>query len=263
MTRMSWPLVLLVSAWSLEQTAQAAVAGDAVFEALRRDGRAADIEPLARERLTRDPRDDVALWYLASASSGKPDKRAAVIPMAERCVVERPRSAWCHSALGRLYGVEAMSRGAMGGMRYAGRIKDAFEKAVELAPSDHEMRSDLVSYYLVAPAIVGGGSRKAMASAEAFAKVDPWRGAVMISRVLAYEGKFEAAEDRLRPLVPADAERRDLLALGYLRIAGAHQRAGDIPKALTLIDKTLTIAPTGPVSDNARRQREALLKRRS
>ena len=186
-----------------------------------------------------------------------------MIPMAERCVAERPRSAWCHSALGRLYGMEAMSRGMVGGMRYAGRIKDAFEEAVRLAPADHEMRSDLVSYYLAAPAIAGGGSRKAMTTAEAFAKVDPWRGAVMVSRVLAFERKFEAAEARLRPLAPADAEQRDLLALGYLRIAGAHRRAGDAPKALAMIDKTLAISATGPVADSARRQRDELLKPKS
>jgi hypothetical protein len=257
MARTSWSVVLAVWAWL---SGASVAAGDVAFEALRRDGRSADIGPLARERLARDPRDDVALWYLASVSSGKPEGRAAVIPMAERCVAERPRSAWCHSALGRLYGMEAMSRGMVGGMRYAGRIKDAFEEAVRLAPADHEMRSDLVSYYLAAPAIVGGGSRKAMTTAEAFAKVDPWRGAVMISRVLAYEGKFEAAEARLRPLVPPDAERRELLALGYLRIAGAHRRAGDVPKALAMIDKTLAIAPTGDVADSARRQRDALLK---
>jgi hypothetical protein len=159
--------------------------------------------------------------------------------------------------------MEAMSRGMVGGMRYAGRIKDAFEEAVRLAPADHEMRSDLVSYYLAAPAVVGGGSRKAMATAEAFAKVDPWRGAVMVSRVLAFERKFEAAEARLRPLAPADAEQRDLLALGYLRIAGAHRRAGDAPKALAMIDKTLTISATGPVADSARRQRDELLKPKS
>ena len=244
-------------------SAQPAAAGDAAFDALRRDGKPADIERLARERLARTPDDDVALWYLAFISFPDKTKRAQVIPMAERCVAERPRSAWCHSALGRLYGGEAMTSGMVAGMRYAGRIKDSFEKAVQLAPADHDMRSDLVSYYLAAPAVVGGGARKAMASAEAYAKLDPWRGAVMVSRVLAYERKFEAAEARLRPLVPAGAEQRDLLALGYLRIAGAHQRAGDAPKALAMIDKTLTIAPTGPVADSARRQRDALLKPKS
>jgi hypothetical protein len=116
---------------------------------------------------------------------------------------------------------------------------------------------------LAAPAIVGGGAGKAMTSAEDYAKIDPWRGAVMVSRVLAYERKFEAAEARLRPLVPADAEQRELLALGFLRIAGAHRRAGDVPKALAMIDKTLAISGTGPVADSARRQRDALLKPKS
>jgi hypothetical protein len=260
MARTSWSVVLAVWAWL---SGASVAAGDAAFDALRRDGKSADIERLARERLARSPQDDVALWHLASVSGGDKAKRATAIPMAERCVAERPRSAWCHSALGRLYGMEAMSRGMVGGMRYAGRIKDAFEEAVRLAPADHEMRSDLVSYYLAAPAVVGGGSRKAMATAEAFAKVDPWRGAVMVSRVLAFERKFEAAEARLRPLAPADAEQRDLLALGYLRIAGAHRRAGDAPKALAMIDKTLTISATGPVADSARRQRDELLKPKS
>lgn len=256
MVQRSWSMVLAVLACL---AGGSLAASDAAFEALRRDGRSVDIEPLARERLARDPRDDVALWYLASVSSGKPDGRAAVIPMAERCIAERPSSAWCHSALGRLYGMEASSRGMLAGMRLAGRIKDSFEEAVRLAPAHYEMRSDLISYYLAAPAIVGGGSRKAMTNAEAFAKIDPWRGAVMVSRVLAHEGKLEAAEARLRPLVPPDAERRELLALGYLRIAGAYRRAGDVSKALAMIERTLTIEPTGNVADSARRQRDTLL----
>jgi tetratricopeptide (TPR) repeat protein len=261
MPRASWSAVLTAALAGL--AALPAPAGDAAFEALRRDGKPAEIERLARERLARTADDDVALWYLASVSVGDKAKRAAAIPMTERCVADRPRSAWCHSALGRLYGGEAMTSGMVAGMRYAGRIKDSFEKAVQLAPADHDMRSDLVMYYLAAPAVVGGGARKAMATAEAYAKLDPWRGAVMVSRVLAYERKFEAAEARLRPLVPAGAEQRDLLALGYLRIAGAHQRAGDAPKALAMIDKTLTIAPTGPVADSARRLRDTLLKPKS
>ena len=211
MPRASWGAVLTAALAGL--AALPAAAGDAAFEALRRDGQPAEIERLARERLARTPDDEVALWYLASVSVGDKAKRAAAIPMTERCVADRPRSAWCHSALGRLYGGEAMTSGMVAGMRYAGRIKDSFEKAVQLAPADHDMRSDLVMYYLAAPAIVGGGARKAMATAEAYAKLDPWRGAVMVSRVLAYERKFEAAEARLRPLAPAGAEQRDLLCL--------------------------------------------------
>ena len=260
MTRARWCVLLAACAWAASPPA---AAGDAAFDALRRDGKPADIERLARERLARSPQDDVALWHLASVSAGDKAKRATAIPMAERCVAERPRSAWCHSALGRLYGGEAMTSGMLAGMRYAGRIKDAFEKAVQLAPAEHDMRSDLVSYYLAAPAIVGGGAGKAMSSAQDYAKIDPWRGAVMVSRVLAYERKFDAAEARLRPLVPADEQQRDLLALGYLRIAGAHRRAGDATKALAMIEKTLAISATGPVADSARRQRDALLKPKS
>jgi hypothetical protein len=57
-------------------------------------------------------------------------------------------------------------------MGMAGDIREAFQKAVELDPSNMDAQFGLMGYYLAAPAIAGGGIDKARDQARAIARVD-------------------------------------------------------------------------------------------
>lgn len=218
-------------AWLAGVASAQAPTAEADFIALAKDGKRAEIEALARERLARNPKDDIAIWYLARLVAGDATKRDEVVKRAEQCVIEQPQSARCHSAVGSLYGALAMSGGMTSGMKYVGKIKDALQKAVELAPSNYDMRRDLIQFYLQAPGIAGGSVRRATENAEAFTKIDPFRGQILMADVLAYEKKFDRAEATLQALKPADAAQTEALtsslsSLGFSMINGEqHKRA--------------------------------------
>ncbi len=190
----------LVAVVALLPGAAAAASSDADFRALTKDRKFEAAETLARERFSKDPKDDVALWYWARLAAGNASKREELIPKAEQCVVDLPQSAKCHHALGTLYGAAALSSGIMNSMKYASRIKDSFAKAVELDPRSFEARNDLNQFYLQAPGIVGGSVRKAIENAAALEKLNAFEGRILRSQIHVYEKEFDKAEALLSSL---------------------------------------------------------------
>jgi tetratricopeptide (TPR) repeat protein len=192
-----------ISTFSINTFAQST---DADFTQLIKTRNIAGLETLARERLAKNSKDDVALWYLGRAVAGDEKKRGELIPRAEQCIKEMPQSARCHSALGSMYGVLASSGGMTAGMKYAGKIKDMFLKAVELDPKNFDMRRDLNQYYLIAPGIVGGSVKRAIENSNDFAKIDPARGQLLRAEAHIYEKEFAKAETLLRAIKSGDAD---------------------------------------------------------
>src|SRR6185312_11532803 len=68
--------------------------------------------------------------------------------------------------MGRVYGRKADNAGPFEGLKLAGKVKSAFEAAVQLDPANGSAANDLSEYYVGAPAIVGGGLDKATALAD-------------------------------------------------------------------------------------------------
>ncbi len=64
----------------------------------------------------------------------------------------------------------------MSKMSMAPKLRDAFEKTVQLDPNNLDARESLLQFYLQAPSVVGGGKDKAQAQAREIAKRDPARG---------------------------------------------------------------------------------------
>jgi tetratricopeptide (TPR) repeat protein len=62
---------------------------------------------------------------------------------------------------GRAYGMQAENAGPISGLRLAFKVRNAFEAAVRLDPSNGAAVNDLSEYYIDAPSIVGGGFDKA------------------------------------------------------------------------------------------------------
>jgi tetratricopeptide (TPR) repeat protein len=194
---------ITLSSFSINAFAQSA---DADFAPLIKSRNTAGVETLARERLAKNSKDDVALWYLGRAVASNEKKRDELIPRVEQCIKDLPQSARCHNVLGSMYGVLASSGGMTAGMKYAGKIKDMFLKAVELDPKNFDMRRDLNQYYLIAPGIVGGSVKKAIENSNDFAKIDPARGQLLRAEAHIYEKEFAKAETLLRSIKATDAD---------------------------------------------------------
>jgi tetratricopeptide (TPR) repeat protein len=80
--------------------------------------------------------------------------------------------------LGRAYGHQAEQAKAGGQFFLARQVRKNLEKAVTLNPDLIEARLDLLTYYLRAPGLLGGGMEKAQAQAVEITKRDPRKGAL-------------------------------------------------------------------------------------
>jgi tetratricopeptide (TPR) repeat protein len=208
--------------------AWAATPADARAWLEAKDERApAAIEALAKAR----PRDAEAQVLLVRLrlQQGRADD---ALDLAEEIVEFAPDDAHAHHWLGNAYGSRIGQVGMLSQAMMAPKLRDAFLRAIELDPDQHEARVSLVEFYLQAPAIAGGSVEAARAQAAELARRDPPRGHYARGRIAAYEKK------------PADAAAAYTAAFaarpsqaGYRMSAGiAHQEAGQWDQAHALFE---------------------------
>jgi tetratricopeptide (TPR) repeat protein len=155
---------------------------------------------------------------------------------AERAVTAHPDDSEYQRWLGRAYGGLAEQARSFS---LARKVRLAFEKAVQLDPSNVLARRDLVEFYLEAPWIVGGGSGKALKQVKAIADVD------------AVAGHLAHAAYSLHEKRPADAiadyDRVLVLRPGridpYLEVADFYQARGDASALSRVIEQAVRTAP--------------------
>jgi tetratricopeptide (TPR) repeat protein len=100
------------------------------------------------------------------------DKTDEAIEHAQKAVELAPNNAAYHLWLGRAYGQKAEKVNVFRQAGMAGKVRDQFQKAVELDGNNLEARADLAEYYTDAPGMMGGGVDKAKAQADAVAGKD-------------------------------------------------------------------------------------------
>ena len=88
----------------------------------------------------------------------------------EKALLLDERNSEYHLWLGRAYGHEAERSAVFRQPLLALKVKEHFEKAVELNPDNLEARADLQEYYEKAPVFLGGGMEKARAQAQEIAR---------------------------------------------------------------------------------------------
>jgi tetratricopeptide (TPR) repeat protein len=143
------------------------------------------------------------------------DDLDAAVDAAEKSLEALPGDARAWFWSGRAYGLQAMRASLLSKPKWAGRSRDAYEKAVALDPELIEARYDLLQYYLFAPGFLGGGRDKADAQAAELARRDLVWGKLAESSLAMADKKPEVAEAALRDAVtkvPDSARARQALA---------------------------------------------------
>jgi tetratricopeptide (TPR) repeat protein len=153
----------------------------------------------------------------------------AAVAASERAVKVLAGNARVWWWAGRAYGQKAMRANVLSMAKWAGRTREAFEKAVALDPDHLDARFDLMSYYLMAPSLVGGGKDKASAQAAAIAQRDASMGKVAASRIASHDKQPDQAATLLAEALALDGDnttaRSGLASLAAQRKDWAAARA--------------------------------------
>lgn len=127
----------------------------------------------------------------------------AGIPACEKATALEPDNGLYHLWLGRIYGEKADRASFLSAASLAGKVRNEFERAVELSPNNWEARTDLAEFYLEAPAIIGGGKDKARAQAALIAPLNPAIAHWVSARIAERSKDNVAAEQEYRAAIEA------------------------------------------------------------
>ena len=93
-----------------------------------------------------------------------------------KAVAAQPNDATAHYLLGIAYRDQAMQASMFERVSLAQKFKPELERAIELDPNHIDARFALLTYYLLAPGIMGGGMDKAEAEAAEIRRRNPLEG---------------------------------------------------------------------------------------
>ena len=128
----------------------------------------------------------------------------AAIDFLERAQELKPDDAKISFERGTASGLYASSLGkSFSALTHARRASKAMLRAIELAPKNLSYRQALIEFSLNAPALAGGGYKRARKQADAIAQIDPAHGA------FAHAGIHRAAGDHTAAMLALD----DLIAI--------------------------------------------------
>jgi len=127
---------------------------------------------------------------LAALEAGEAERAIEIL---ERAIRTDRNNAVLHFMLGNAEAGALNSRSTIGQMRAAGRMRRAWERAVELDPSHVQARFALMSYYSQAPGIAGGDKGKAREQQQAIARLDPVQGHRAHATIHAMDGELAEA----------------------------------------------------------------------
>ena len=165
------------------------------------------------------------------------------ISACERAISLEANNSEYHLWLGRAYGEKADSSNFFTAAGLAKKVRNEFERAVQLDPNNVAARVDLAECYLEAPGIVGGGQDKARAQAEAVARLNPSKAHWIQGRLAEKNKDADAAEREYRAAIEAASHGS---GNAWLNLGLFYRRAGRFDEMHEALKKAAAAPPDQP-----------------
>jgi uncharacterized protein HemY len=127
----------------------------------------------------------------------------------ETAVKLMPMDSGYHLWLGRAYGEKADSIHSIKAYGLAKKVRDEFERAVQLDGENVDALSDLGDFYTAAPGIVGGGKKKAQGVAQALVQYGPTQAHQLKGRLAEKDKNYALAESEFKYAVESSNHAAD------------------------------------------------------
>jgi Flp pilus assembly protein TadD len=166
----------------------------------------------------------------------------AALEHLEKAVELEPEQAKNHYHLVGGLAANLDRSGAVGMLRTGRRIGRVMEQATELEPGNAEYQFGLFQYYLAAPRVAGGGTRRARDQAGVLAELGPQWGAGAEAMMLLAEGETDKA---MQKMLAAWDEGKGVTLFGMPLVFNAQSRE-DWQTARSVLARILADAPNHP-----------------
>jgi tetratricopeptide (TPR) repeat protein len=136
---------------------------------------------------------DAEAWSLLGRLAQQQGNAERAVEALEKATTLAPADSNLQRLLGDAYGFSAQKAGLFSKMGFAKKCKAAYDKAVELDPTNLDARWSVMEFCRQAPAMVGGGMDQAYAQAEEIRKLDANRGRIALATLYVAEKKMVEA----------------------------------------------------------------------
>ena len=198
----------------------------------------------AEARLVANPSDALALAVKAQALTSQM-RFGEAAAQAGRAATLNPGLADAYLARGLARAGTTIQQRSFSSLRSASGAMDDLRNATQLDPAFQSAWMSLGLAYQQLPGLLGGSNRKALACAEALARLDPVKGDLLRGTILTLDGRWGEAEPcLLRALAKAPGDPQ--VVAGFLSALGekATQKAlGEAAQRQRLVAEAIRLLP--------------------
>jgi len=202
----------------------------------------AEAQTMLEKVVAATPDNAEAYFYLGQCQLNRGDFKNAVAVF-EKATTLAPAKSEYFRLLGDSYGVTAQKAGLFAKFGWAKKCKAAYDKSVELDPTNINARWSVMEYCRQAPGFVGGGMDGAYAQAAEIKKLDPARGRIAYASLYTADKKFPEAFAVYEEVLKDDPnDYSTLYQVGKL----ADTTGQELDRGLAALRRCLTLTPTDP-----------------
>ena len=203
-------------------------------EQLLKAGRVDDAITQLQQRISAN-KNDAEAFNLLSRAHYAMNNYDESIRAGERAVALAPSNADYHLWLGRAYGRKAENSSWFTAASLARKMRDEFERSVQLNGDNVDARTDLAEFYIEAPGIVGGGKDKAEVQAKTIEMRDSATAHWIRARIAEKDKRYDVAEAEYKAAIQDSGDRAD----NWLSLASFYRRRNRLPEMEAAINKAV------------------------